>query len=157
MADDFVPVLSGDVSNVVLWMVHTGVQPANIFIRITKDNGDNNPNTATLVTSGLSSATHVDTGDLFPGDYPIYRTTCTLPTPATVAAGDTYWLEVDMTAGSLWCVQIPVIFGSTVWFYSEGNLVSSVALIGQEFDSFFELHNSLALEANTWGAIKASF
>ncbi|NOQ21836.1 MAG: hypothetical protein GQ565_04185 [Candidatus Aegiribacteria sp.] len=157
LADDFVPEFSGDVNYVVLWMVHTQGPPANIFLSITKDNGDNNPNTATPVTSGLSPATHVDTGTECLGN-PVYQTTCTLPSAASVSAGETYWLEAKMPSfNSFWCAQQPLVFGSTMWVYHMDQFVTTMFLYQQEFDSFFELHDLLALEGNSWGAIKASF
>ena len=157
LADDFVPEFSGDVGYVVLWMVHAQGPPASIFLRITEDNGDNNPNTATLITSGLSPATHVDTGTECLGNT-VYQTTCTFPSTAALSAGKTYWLEAWMPSfNSCWCVQQPLVFGSTMWVYNVDQFVSSQILIGQEFDSFFELHDMLAIEGNTWGAIKASF
>ena len=155
--DDFVPEYSGDVNYVVLWMVHTQALPPSIFLSITEDNGDNDPNTATLVTSGVSPATHVDTGTQCLG-YPVYQTTCALPSTAALSTANTYWLEAKMPSfNTWWCAQQPLVFGSTMWVYHVDQYVTTSFLFEQDFDSFFELHNSLALEGNTWGAIKASF
>ncbi|NOQ22820.1 MAG: hypothetical protein GQ565_09285 [Candidatus Aegiribacteria sp.] len=155
LADDFSPDFSGDVQYVVLWVVYDVAQPASIFLRITEDNGDLNPNTATLVTSGLSPATHVDTGDWYGGD--IIQTTCILPTAAAVSSGKTYWLEVALPYPSYWLAQQPLVFGSTMWGYANGQFWSTQYLVQEDYDSFFELHIPLALENNTWGSIKASF
>ena len=157
LADDFVPEYSGDVQCVILWMVHTQVPPDNIFLSISEDNGDNDPNTATLVTSGVSPATHVDTGTQCLG-YPVYQTTCTLPSAVALSTANTYWLEAYMPSfNSCWCAQQPLVFGSTMWVYLVDHFEATSTMMGQDFDSFFELHTSLALEGNTWGAIKASF
>ncbi|NOQ23224.1 MAG: hypothetical protein GQ565_11325 [Candidatus Aegiribacteria sp.] len=156
IADDFVPVFSGDVKFVVLWMVYTAGQPASIFLKISQDDGSVNPNTATYVAGGLSVASHVDTGDdLFGQD--VIKTTCTFSSAGTLSTGNTYWLEVGIPASSYWCVQQPLVFGSTMWIYNQGQFVSTQVHLGKDYDTFFELRTSVAIERNTWGNIKASF
>ena len=159
LTDDFIPNFSGDVQDVVLWMVFQNAQPADIFLRISEDDGSNNPNTATLIASGLSPATHVDTGDFY-GGY-VIKTTCVLPSAVTVSSGKTYWLDVEMPSfsgmDSYWLAQNPLVFGSTMWAYVNDQFHNVESLLGKPYDSFFELHVPLALERNTWGSIKASF
>ncbi|MCK5132604.1 MAG: hypothetical protein KAR40_10695 [Candidatus Sabulitectum sp.] len=155
LADDFSPDLSGDVQCVVLWVVYQVPQPASIFLSITEDNGDLDPNTATLVTSGISPATHVNTGDWYGGD--VIQTTCILPGAAAISSGKTYWLEVTLPYPSFWLAQQPLVFGSTLWGYANGQFWSTQELIEKDYDTFFELYMPLALENNSWGSIKASF
>ncbi len=89
LADDFTPDYSGDIRYVVIWMLYSGTQPDKIFLKITEDNGDIDPNTATTIISGVFPATHVDTGDDKWG-FDVIQTTCTLSGTASASTSNNY-------------------------------------------------------------------
>ena len=155
LADDFSPVFSGDFQFVVLWMCFTGTPPADIFIKITEDNGDIDPNTATSLISGNLVPSMIATGDSLYG-YPINEVTLSFPSTTSVIAGELYWLEVGTVSGSYWVYQDPVVFGTSMWNYSAGQY-HKLSESGSNWDSFFEIRTPVALERSSWGSIKASF
>jgi hypothetical protein len=154
LADDFVPVLSGDFQYVVLWMCFT-TTPDSVFIKVSKDNGDLNPNTATTLVSGDLVPSIVATGDTLYG-VSVSEVTFTFPSATSVNAGERYWLEVGTVTGSYWVYQDPVVFGTSMWNYVAGqyHLLSDAA---KNWDSFFELRAPVSLQRSSWGSIKTSF
>jgi len=154
LVDDFSPEFSGDIQSIKVWVVYEGALPDSLYIGIQEDNGSSDPNSATLLASGVLPAVHVSTGDFY-GGY-IVETTCTFPTAVPVSSNKTYWLEVRPGAGYL-IARNPLVFGSTMWGYQTGQYKSMVVLLGLAFDSFFELYTPTALARNSWGSIKASF
>ncbi len=155
LADDFVPDFSGDIQYVVLWMVFTGTTPTDIFIEISEDNGDVNPNTAASLISGNLVPSIVATGDLLYG-YPINEVTFSLPSTISVIVGEFYWLEVGTVSGSYWVYQDPVVFGTSLWNFVAGQY-HEMSAGGDNWDSFFEIRTPVALQRSSWGSIKASF
>lgn len=155
LADDFVPDFSGDFQFIVLWMIFTGTPPADIFIKISEDNGDMSPNSTTLLISGNLVPSIVATGDSLFG-YPINEVTLSFPSTTSVIVGELYWLEVGTVAGSYWVYQDPVVFGTSMWSFSAGEY-HRMSEAGNNFDSFFEIRTPVALERSSWGSIKASF
>ena len=155
LADDFIPDFSGDIQHVVLWMVFTGTTPADIFIEISEDNGDIDPNNATSLISGNLVPSIVATGDSLYG-YPINEVTLSFPTATAVTAGELYWLEVGTVSGSYWVYQDPVVFGTSLWNFVAGQY-HEMSESGSNWDSFFEIRTPVALERSSWGSIKASF
>ncbi|MCK5036624.1 MAG: hypothetical protein KAS73_12070 [Candidatus Sabulitectum sp.] len=155
LADDFVPYFSGDIQHIVLWMVFTGTPPADIFIKISEDNGDIDPNSATTIVSGSLVPSIVDTGDLLYG-YAINEVTFSFSSAISVIAGEHYWLEVGTVSGSYWVYQDPVVFGTSMWNFVAGQY-HEMSASGDNWDSFFEIRTPVALERSSWGSIKASF
>ena len=155
LADDFIPVFSGDFQFVVLWMCFTGTPPADIFVKISEDNGDVDPNTATSLISGNLVPSIVATGDSLYG-YPINEVTFSFPSATSVTVGDLYWLEVGTIAGSYWVYQDPIVFGTSLWGYAAGQY-QELSAGGDNWDSFFEIRTPVALQRSSWGSIKASF
>jgi hypothetical protein len=155
IADDFVPYQSGDIQHVVLWMIFTGTPPVDIFVEVSEDNGDVDPNTATSLVSGNIALSIVATGDSLSG-YSIDEVTLTLPMTISVMAGERYWLEVGTVAGSYWAYQEPVVFGTSMWNYTAGQY-HEMSEAGDNYDSFFEIRTPVALQRSSWGSIKASF
>ena len=154
LADDFIPALSGDFQYVVLWMCFTAT-PDSIFIEVSKDIGDMNPNTATTLISGDLVPSIVATGDsLF--NYPVNEVTLAFPSVTSVNAGECYWLEVGTVTGSYWVYQDPVVFGTSMWNYVAGQY-HRLSDAGKNWDSFFELRAPVSLQRSSWGSIKASF
>lgn len=156
LADDFIPYFSGDFQFVVLWMTFQSTLPADIFIKITKDNGDINPNTATSLISGNLIPSMIDTGDLINGRS-VYEVTLSFPTVTSVMAGELYWLQVGTLAGSYWIYQDPVVFGTSLWYFDAGQFQNIYDVYGYNWDSFFEIRTPVALDRSSWGSIKASF
>ncbi len=155
LADDFVPYFSGDIQHIVLWMIFTGTSPVDIFIEISEDNGDVNPNTVTSLISGNLVPSIVATGDSLFG-YSVDEVTLTFPSAISVSAVELYWLEVGTVSGSYWVYQDPVVFGTSMWNYSAGQY-HKLSESGYNWDSFFEIRTPVALERSSWGSIKASF
>ena len=155
LADDFVPDFSGDIQHIVLWMVFTGTTPVDVFIEISEDNGDVNPNTAASLISGNLVPSIVATGDLLYG-YPINEVTFSFPSIASVIVSELYWLEVGTVSGSYWVYQDPVVFGTSIWNFTAGQY-HEMSAGGDNWDTFFEIRTPVALERSSWGSIKASF
>ncbi|MCK5131121.1 MAG: hypothetical protein KAR40_03090 [Candidatus Sabulitectum sp.] len=155
LADDFVPNFSGDCQFVVLWMIFTGTPPVDIFIKITEDNGDIDPNTATSLISGNLVPSIVATGDSLFG-YSINEVTFSFPSTTSVIVGELYWLEVGTVSGSYLVYQDPVVFGTSMWNFTAGQY-HKLSESGYNWDSFFEIRTPVALERSSWGSIKASF
>ncbi len=155
LADDFVPDFSGDIQHIVLWMVFTGSPPSDIFIELSEDNGDVNPNSAASLISGNLIPSIVANGDSLYG-YPISEMTLSFPSATSVTVGELYWLEVGTVSGLYWVYQDPVVFGTSLWNFSAGEY-HKMSEAGDDFDSFFEIRTPVALERSSWGAIKASF
>lgn len=156
LADDFVPYFSGDIESVVLWMTFQSTPPADIFIKISEDNGDADPNTAVALISGSLVPSMIDTGDLINGRS-VYEVTLTFPTATPVTAGELYWLEVGTVSGSYWIYQDPVVFGTSLWYFDAGQYHNIYEAFGYDWDTFFEIRTPVALERSSWGSIKASF
>ena len=119
LADDFVPGFSGVFQHIVLWMTFQGTPPNEIFIKVSKDNGDVDPNMAATLVSGNLVASRVDTGDLINGRN-VYEVTLSFPTATPVSAGELYWLEVGTVTGSYWIYQDPVVYGTSLWYFDAG-------------------------------------
>ncbi len=156
LADDFVPIFSGDLQSVILWMTFQGTPPDDIFIKITEDNGDIDPNITTTLISGNLVPSMIDTGDLINGRS-VYEVTLSFPTVTPVWAGELYWLEVGTVSGSYWIYQDPVVFGTSVWYFDAGQFHNIYDAFGYSWDTFFEIRTPVALERSSWGSIKASF
>jgi hypothetical protein len=154
LVDDFIPEYSGGIQSIRVWVVYEGARPDSMYVGIHEDNGSVNPNTATLLTSAVLPAVHVNTGDFY-GGY-IVETTCTFPAVVPVSDSKTYWLEVRPGNGYL-IARNPLVFGSTMWGYQTGQYKSVEVLLGKAYDSFFELYTSSVLARNSWGLIKVSF
>lgn len=155
LADDFVPVFSGECKSVVLWMVFTGTPPVELFIKLSEDSGDVDPNTASTLISEDLVPSIVATGDSLFG-YSISEITFTFSSTASVAAGELYWLEVGTVSGLYWIYQDPVVFGTSMWNYTAGQY-HMMSETGDNWDSFFEIRTPVALQRSSWGSIKASF
>lgn len=156
LADDFVPNFSGVFQYVVLWMFFTGTPPDDIFIKVSEDNGDVDPNTATALVSGNLVPSLDDTGDLING-CSVYEVMLEFPTATAVTAGELYWLEVGTVTASYWVYQDPVVFGTSLWYFDAGQFHNAFDELGYDWDSFFEIRTPVALERSSWGSIKASF
>ena len=155
LADDFIPEFSGDIQSVVLWMCFTSTPPADIFIKISENDGDVNPNTATSLISGNLVPSIVATGDSLYG-VPINEVTLSFPTATSVIVGELYWLEVGTISSSYLVYQDPVVFGTSMWNYTAGQY-HKLSESGYNWDSFFEIRTPVALQRSSWGSIKASF
>lgn len=155
LADDFVPDYSGDIQHIVLWMVFTGASPADLFIEVSEDNGDIDPNTAASLVSGNLVPSIVATGDSLYG-YSIGEVTFSFPSPTSVIVGELYWIEVGTVSGSYLLYQDPVVFGTSLWNFVAGQY-HEMSAGGDNWDSFFEIRTPVALERSSWGSIKASF
>ncbi|OPX30790.1 MAG: hypothetical protein B1H09_04340 [Gemmatimonadaceae bacterium 4484_173] len=156
LADDFVPNFSGVFQHIVLWMTFQGTPPDDIFIEVSEDNGDIDPNTAATLISGSLVASLVDTGDLINGRS-VYEVTLSFPTVTPVSAGELYWLEVGTVTGSYWVYQEPVVFGTSLWYFDAGQFHNIYDTFGYSWDTFFEIRTPVALQRSSWGSIKASF
>ncbi len=152
LADDFTPAFTGLIGTVVLYQCFDITQPTTIYLEITKDIGENNPNTATRIFANSVDASYVSTGDSV-NNLEIFEITCNLSQPVSVQVGDLYWLEVGLVFNSFAVYQEPVVFGSQMWYFQGGQYKS----FPESWDSFFELSGFVSLERNSWAAIKNSF
>ena len=155
VADDFTPDFTGYFQHVIVYQYFNATPPTEIFLKITQDAGDINPNNATTMLSGTFAVSYQDTGDVFAGK-PIYEMTIDLGQTVAVDAGSLYWLESGLIFNSFVLYQDPVVFGSPMWYF-EGGQYHSFAEQSHSWDSFFELRTPVALQRNSWGSIKASF
>ncbi len=153
LADDFTPAFSGKIASVVLYQCFDTPQPTSIYLEITKDIGDNNPNTATRIfANSVNVSSSVSTGDSV-GGLEVFEITCDFPQYISVQLDSLYWLEFGLVYYSYSLYQEPAGFGSQMWFFQGGQYHSYT----DSWDSFFELLTPVALERNTWAAIKNSF
>ena len=156
LADDFSPEFSGDITYVVIYQYFNTTLPTEIFIKITRDNGDVNPNNATVLESGSFPVSYVATGDSLDG-FPVYEMTIDLGQQCVaVNAGSLYWLETGVIFNSWVLYQDPVVFGSPMWYF-EGGRYHCFSEQSNNWDSFFVLKTPVALNRNSWGSIKVSF
>ncbi len=155
LADDFTPDFTGCFQYVIIYQYFDTTPPTEVFLKITQDAGDVDPNNATSLLSGDFSVSYLDTGDLFAGQ-PIYEMTIDLGQTVAVDAGSLYWLETGVISNSNVLYQDPVVFGSPMWYF-EGGQFHSFAEQSHSWDSFFELRTPVALQRNSWGSIKVSF
>jgi len=155
LADDFTPDFTGCFPYVFVYQYFNATPPTELFLKITQDAGDVNPNNATSLLSGNFSVSYLDTGDLYAGK-PIYEMTIDFGSSVAVEAGNLYWLETGVVFDSFVLYQDPVVFGSPMWYF-EGGQYHSFADQSHNWDSFFELRTPVALARNSWGSIKASF
>ena len=155
VADDFTPDFTGYFQYVIVYQYFSTTPPTELFLKITQDAGDINPNNATSIFSGSFAVSYLDTGDLFAGKQ-IYEMTIDLGQSVAVDAGSLYWLETGVVFNSFVLYQDPVVFGSPMWYF-EGGQYHSFAEQSHSWDSFFELRTPVALQRNSWGSIKASF
>ena len=155
VADDFTPDFTGYFQYVIVYQYFDTTLPTEIFLEITQDAGDVNPNNATSILSGSFAVSYLDTGDLYAGK-PIYEMTIDLGQSVAVNTGNLYWLETGVVFDSYVLYQEPVIFGSPMWYF-EGGQYHSFAEQSHSWDSFFELRTPVALQRNSWGFIKAAF
>ncbi len=155
LADDFTPDFTGEVTYIVIYQYFNTTRPTEIFVKITSDNGDVSPNSATAVVSGSFPVTYVATGDSLDG-LPVYKMTIDLGQTVTVEAGNLYWLETGVVFNSWVLYQDPVVFGSPMWYF-EGGRYHCFSEQSNNWDSFFELKTPVVLQRNSWGSIKASF
>lgn len=151
VADDFTPDFTGYFRHVTIYQSFNETPPTEVFLEITQDAGDINPNNATSILSGSFAVSYQDTGDLFAGN-PIYEMTIDMGQSVAVDAGSLYWLETGVVFDSFVLYQDPVVFGSPMWYFEGGQFHLS-----SSWDSFFELRTPVALQRNSWGSIKASF
>jgi len=152
VVDDFTPAFTGLIGSVVLYQCFDTAQPTSIYLEITKDIGDNNPNTATRIFANSEDASYVSTGDSI-NSLEIFEVTCNFSLPVFVQVGNLYWLEVGLVFNSFAVYQEPVVFGSQMWYFQGGQYHS----FSESRDSFFDLLTPVALERNSWAAIKNSF
>ena len=155
VADDFTPDFTGYFRHVAIYQSFNETPPTEVFLRITQDAGDINPNNATSLLSGSFTVSYSATGDSFSGE-PIYEMTLDLGQSVAVDAGNLYWLETGVVFNSYVLYQDPVVFGSPMWYF-EGGQYHSFEEQSHSWDSFFELRTPVALQRNSWGSIKASF
>lgn len=155
VADDFTPDFTGYFRHITIYQSFNETPPTEVFLKITQDAGDINPNNATSILSGSFAVSYQDTGDLFAGN-PIYEMTIDMGQSVAVDAGSLYWLETGVVFNSFVLYQDPVVFGSPMWYF-EGGQYHSFEEQSHSWDSFFELRTPVALQRNSWGFIKASF
>ena len=155
VADDFTPDFTGYFQHVIVYQYFDTTPPTEVFLKITQDAGDINPNNATSILFGSFTVSYQDTGDLFAGKS-IYEMTIDLGQAVAVDEGSLYWLETGVVFDSFVLYQDPVVFGSPMWYY-EGGQYHSFEEQSHSWDSFFELRTPVALQRNSWGSIKASF
>ncbi|MCK5131120.1 MAG: hypothetical protein KAR40_03085 [Candidatus Sabulitectum sp.] len=155
VADDFTPDFTGYFRHVTIYQYFNASPPTEVFLKITQDTGDINPNNATSIISGNFTVSYSATGDSLSAQ-PIYEMTLDLGQSVAVDAGNLYWLVTGVVFNSCVLYQDPVVFGSPMWYF-EGGQYHSFAEQGHSWDSFFELRTPVALQRNSWGAIKASF
>ena len=156
ICDDFLPDVSGQLGTIELWMLFDSGQPPTLSLSILQDNGSVNPNNAIEVFSSSLDATITDTGDdIFGSD--IFHVSCSTDELVSLSGSQRYWLQLDVPVGGYWLCQNPLVFGSTMWVFAAGSYVTTTDQIGTAYDSFFVLSMPVALERNSWGAIKASF
>lgn len=153
LADDFVPYFTGDCSTVSLWMVFSGAPPATeLYIKIARNSSALNPNSSITIFAGeLSVTTLIAVGDSI-YEEPIYQLTFDLPNPIQLVDGGLYWFEVGTEPGSYWTFTEPSPFGSGMWNYLAGHYVPY-----GDCGGFFELLTPVALERNSWAAIKSCY
>ena len=152
VVDDFTPAFSGKIGSVLLYQYFDTTQPTSIFLEITKDNGDINPNTATRLYANSVDVSYVSTGD-FVNSLEVFEITCDLTSDVSVQLDSLYWLEVGLVYNSFALYQDPVVFGSQMWFFQGGQYHS----YSDSWDSFFELVTPVSLQRNSWASIKNSF
>jgi hypothetical protein len=155
LADDFTPDFTGEFTYVVMYQYFDTARPAEVFVKITRDNGDVNPNSSTALVSGSFPVSYVATGDSLEG-FSVCEMTIDLGQTVAVDAGDLYWLETGMIYNSWLLYQDPVVFGSPMWYF-EGGQYHCFSEQSHSWDSFFELRTPVALQRSSWGSIKASF
>ena len=155
LADDFIPDFSGEFQFVILYEYFETTPPAEIFLKISQDNGDVNPNNATSILSGSFPVSYTATGDYI-NSQPISEETVDLGQTVAVDVSNLYWLETGVIFNSYLLYQDPVVFGSPMWYF-EGGQYHSFAEQSKSWDSFFELRTPVALERSSWGEIKALF
>jgi hypothetical protein len=158
MADDFILAQDASIQNIRMWMIYTSTMPVSYDLAIAQDNGDSDPNTATVIWSETVPCTHFDTGDDQWG-YDIWETTFAIsPTDVypSLTAGVRYWLIFNFTATEFWLVEDPV-WGSYAWT-SDGATwyrTDSPSTFNYAADAFFQLYDTpVALARETWGSIK---
>ena len=151
LADDFVPYFTGDCSSAKVWMVFQNAPVTELFIKIARNTGDLNPNNSLTVFAEVLPVSLMDTGDSLYGE-PVYELTLDFSTALQLTAGELYWFEVGTQPGSYWAYQQPVMFGFGMWNYLAGHYVEF-----GDSDGFFELLTPVALERNSWAAIKSHF
>lgn len=153
VADDFTPAFTGTVETIVLYQYFDTAQPTSIYLEITEDTGDNNPNTASRIfANSVNVSSYTATGDSVNG-MEIFEITCILSQIASVQTGKLYWLEVGLVYNSFALYQEPVVFGSQMWYFQGGQYHT----FEDSWDSFFDLLAPVALERNSWASIKNSF
>lgn len=151
LIDDFVPDFSGDCSTAIVWMVFAGTPPTELYIKIAENSGSLDPNLSVTIFAEEVPVVLTDTGDEWYG-FTVYQVSLTLPTTIQLVSGKLYWFEVGTEPGSYWGYKEPATFGFGMWKYQAGHFVP----LG-DADGFFELKTPVALERNSWAAIKRNY
>lgn len=152
------------VNKIWIWTIWTETPCNMINVVISKDNGDFDPNTATVVWAEEMPCSHEFTGDTKWG-YDIFETICTTVNWPLLFDYQHYWLELQSDP-EYWG-NCYVLVGrhnnlSNVW-YNDGSGVwqRSDDVFGEDSDMFFLINDPTPghheLESGTWGLIKTLF
>jgi hypothetical protein len=154
VADEFTPLFTGSFQYAVIYQYFKTTPPSVVFLKITRDSGDTDPNNATVLLSGNFSVSYTATGDSLSGK-PIYKMMLDLGQSVEVASDSLYWLETGVVFGSYVLYQDTLVSTSPMWYF-DGGQYHCFSEQSHNWDSFFELRTADALMRNSWGAVKTS-
>ena len=159
VADDFTPTYNDAIESLTFWDLSTGTMPTSVDAFFWADAAPG-PSTE-LWNENVSGTnlTHTDIGVTFAG-YPIYMTVAELPYPPffNVYSGTTYWTTIQRTDGTnFYCILDDEVAGTECYRDIGSGWVPGSTTGYDPTDMFRIIWGYVALECDTWGAIKVQF
>ena len=159
IADDFNMALqTGFIDRIELWAIYSSANCTGFNIQIRHDTGGAGPGSiaASTTSSGVS---HTNTGYTNWG-YTLWYTDV-YPVQQLSFADEKYWLAMQTTGGAgahYWLATSQTWAEMTYFSQNNGSTwSSSQATWGAPYEQFMILSANVALERDSWGAVKALF
>jgi hypothetical protein len=157
IADDFTYAQGGYIDFVQIWAIYASGNATGFNIQLRADGG---AGPGSIVSSHTSTAvTHANTGFTSWG-YALYYTEITTP-DINFNAGTKYWFAMQTTGGAgahYWLAANQAWADMTYFSANNGSSwSSSQAEWGAPYEQFLIISGNVALERDSWGAVKALF
>lgn len=159
VADDFTPAYDNSVASLTFWDLSTGTMPTSVDAYFWADLP---PGPGAELWNGTISGTnltHTYIGVTF-GGYPIYMTVADLPNTDyfSVTGGTTYWTTIQRTDGTnFYCLLDDEVTGMCIFYNHGSGWFGIYTIVYTVVDMFRIIEGTVALERETWGAIKTQF